>query len=406
MILSFNGHLVMNERLAKRTEDISAFYVMEILRRAKQLEEQGVDVIHMEIGEPDFLSPPRVVSEGIRFLEAGNVKYTPAAGAMELRQKIADFYLERYNVSVDPGRIFITPGATGAFLLAFGVSLNPGEEVLMADPCYPCNSNFIRLFEGQTKLIPVDAKDRYQLSAELIEQHWGQSTKGVLIASPSNPTGTVISPEALKAAVLSVDEKRGCFYSDEIYHGLAYGERTASALEFSDKVFVINSFSKYFCMTGWRIGWVIVPEEFVEATERLAQNIFISTPSNSQYAAIAAFDSETIAELERRRLEFAARRDFLYHKLLELGFSIPVKPEGAFYIYADCSKFTLDSYQLAMDLLEEEGVAVTPGRDFGQHNANHTIRFAYTTSLDRIAQAILRLENFINRKFVDESLNR
>jgi aspartate/methionine/tyrosine aminotransferase len=262
------------------------------------------------------------------------------------------------------------------------------------------------LFEGQTKLIPVDAKDRYQLSAELIEQHWGQSTKGVLIASPSNPTGTVISPEALKAAVLSVDEKRGCFYSDEIYHGLAYGERTASALEFSDKVFVINSFSKYFCMTGWRIGWVIVPEEFVEATERLAQNIFISTPSNSQYAAIAAFDSETIAELERRRLEFAARRDFLYHKLLELGFSIPVKPEGAFYIYADCSKFTLDSYQLAMDLLEEEGVAVTPGRDFGQHNANHTIRFAYTTSLDRIAQAILRLENFINRKFVDESLNR
>jgi aspartate/methionine/tyrosine aminotransferase len=387
----------MNIRLAKRTQGISPFYVMELLHRAKQLEAQGRDIIHMEIGEPDFATPHAIVEAGVNHLKAGNVKYTPAAGLPELREKIAEFYQKRYSVTVDKKRIFVTPGASGAFLLTLGASLNPAEELLMADPCYPCNSNFVKLFDGKARTVPVDATSGYQLTAEHIRQHWTKVTKGALIASPSNPTGTVIVPEQLKQAIHTVNELGGCFYSDEIYHGLVYGEYAPSALAFSDNVFVINSFSKYFGMTGWRVGWLIVPEEFVDATEKLAQNIFIATATHSQYAALAALEESTLTELEQRRAEFEARRDFLYEALLHLGFEIPIKPDGAFYIYANCSKFTDDSHQFALDLLEAEGVAITPGKDFGSHEANHYVRFAYTTSIDRMAVAMQRLERFINK---------
>ena len=382
---------------AKRTEGISPFYVMELLRRAKQLEAQGRDIIHMEIGEPDFVTPSTIVEAGIRQLKTGAVKYTPAAGLPELREKISEFYQLRYSVTVDKERIFVTPGASGAFLLALGVSLNPGEELLMADPCYPCNSNFVKLFDAKAKTIPVDATSRYQLTAAHIKQHWTEASKGVLIASPSNPTGTVIAPDQLKRAIYTTDQLGGCFYSDEIYHGLVYGEEAATALAFSEHVFVINSFSKYFGMTGWRVGWLIVPEEFVEVTEKLAQNIFIASATHSQYAALAAFDQRTLSELEHRRAEFENRRDFLYNALLRLGFKIPIKPDGAFYIYADCSGFTDDSYQFALDLLEAEGLAITPGKDFGVNDAHHYLRFAYTTSVDRMAIAMQRLEAFINQ---------
>jgi len=388
---------MMRGRQAKRIQGISPFYVMELLDRAKQLEAQGRDVIHMEIGEPDFATPETIVDAGVKHILTGEVKYTPAAGLPELREKIARFYKQRYGVSVAKERIFVTPGASGAFLLALGVSLNPGEELLMADPCYPCNSNFVKFFDGITKTIAVDAASGYQLTAECIKQHWTPATKGALIASPSNPTGTLISPEALQQAILTVNALGGCFYSDEIYHGLVYEQHAATALEFSDNVFVINSFSKYFGMTGWRIGWLIVPEEFIVITEKLAQNIFIATSTHSQFAALAAFDEDTMVELERRRLEFAARRDFLYDNLLRLGFEIPVKPEGAFYIYANCARFTDDSFKFALDLLEAEAVAITPGRDFGSHEAHHMIRFAYTTSLGRMATAIQRLERFIKK---------
>jgi aspartate/methionine/tyrosine aminotransferase len=387
----------MNIRLAKRTQGISPFYVMELLHRAKQLEAQGRDIIHMEIGEPDFATPHTIVEAGVNHLKTGDVKYTPAAGLPELREKIAEFYQKRYSVTVNKKRVFVTPGASGAFLLALGASLNPAEELLMADPCYPCNSNFVKLFDGKARTVPVDATSGYQLTAEHIRQHWTKATKGALIASPSNPTGTVIAPEQLKQAIHTVNELGGCFYSDEIYHGLVYGEHAPSALAFSDNVFVINSFSKYFGMTGWRVGWLIVPEEFVDATEKLAQNIFIATATHSQYAALAAFEESTLTELERRRSEFEARRDFLYDALLRLGFEIPIKPDGAFYIYANCSKFTDDSHQFALDLLEAEGVAITPGKDFGSHEANHYVRFAYTTSIDRMDLAMQRLERFINK---------
>jgi len=388
---------MMHVRLAERTLDISPFYVMELLHRAKQLEAQGKDVIHMEIGEPDFATPQTIVAAGVRHLQSGEVKYTPAAGLPELREKIAAFYRQRYGVSVSPQRIFVTPGASGAFLLAFGVSLNPNEELLMADPCYPCNRNFVTLFGGKTNSIAVDADSRYQLTARLIKQHWTPATKGALIASPSNPTGTLIEPEELRRCIQAVNALGGCFYSDEIYHGLVYGEQATTALAVSDDVFVVNSFSKYFGMTGWRIGWLIVPDEFVEATEKLAQNIFIATATLSQYAALAAFDESTGVELESRRAEFAARRDFLYQHLLRLGFEIPIKPEGAFYIYARCDKFTDDSFKFAADFLEAEGVAITPGKDFGSIGAHQMLRFAYTTSIAKMAIAVQRLERFINR---------
>ncbi|MDP2902038.1 MAG: pyridoxal phosphate-dependent aminotransferase [Methylovulum sp.] len=387
----------MGEKLAIRAQALSPFYVMDVLRRAKQLEAMGRDIIHMEIGEPDFPTPKPIIDAGIKLLQTGEVKYTPAAGLPELRTKIAAFYLQRYGINVATGRIFVTPGASGAFLLALGASLNPGEALLMADPCYPCNRNFVYLFDGKIHAVAVDASTHYQLTADLIRQHWTPKTKGVLIASPSNPTGTLISPDDLKSAVQTANALGGCFYSDEIYHGLVYGQEATSALAFSDDVFVINSFSKYFGMTGWRVGWLIVPEAFVDTTEKLAQNIFIATSTHSQYAALAAFDDETLTELERRRTEFSTRRDFLYNHLTRLGFDIPIKPEGAFYIYANCARFTDDSFKFALDFLEAEGVAITPGKDFGHHEAHHTLRFAYTTSIDRMAIAMQRLERFINK---------
>jgi len=388
----------MQRRLAERNSKISSFHVMELLRRAKQLEAQGIDVIHMEIGEPDFPTPTTIIEAGIKHLKTGAVKYTPAAGLPELQNKIAAFYLQEHGITVDRRRIFVTPGASGAFLLAFGVSLNPNEEVLMADPCYPCNSNFTTLFGGITKSIPVDANSHYQLTAQQIKAHWSPSSKGALIASPSNPTGTLINPEELKKAINTVNDLGGCFYSDEIYHGLVYDQKAVTALKYSDNVFIINSFSKYFGMTGWRIGWLIVPDEFIEATEKLAQNIYIATSTQSQYAALAAFDDTTLTELEYRRSEFAARRNFLYENLLRIGFEIPIKPEGAFYIYANCKKFTDDSHQFALDLLESEGLAITPGIDFGKHEAHHMLRFSYTTSIAIMKVAMQRLEHFINKR--------
>ncbi|MBL1262322.1 pyridoxal phosphate-dependent aminotransferase [Candidatus Methylomicrobium oryzae] len=388
----------MSLRVAERISGIQPFYVMELLRRAKELEADGRDVIHMEIGEPDFTTPKTILKAALAHTATGDVKYTPAAGLTQLRQKIAAFYRRSYGVDIPEQRVFVTPGATGAFLLALGASLNPGEEVLMADPCYPCNSNFVQLYDGKTRTVPVDADSHYQLTAELIERHWSAATKGALIASPSNPTGTLIPRAELQKAIEATQSLGGCFYSDEIYHGLIYGEKAATALEFSGDVFVINSFSKYFGMTGWRIGWLIVPEMFIEAAEKLSQNIFISTSSDAQHAALAAFDESTLAELEGRRREFEKRRDFLYDALVRLGFEIPIKPEGAFYIYARCAKFTDDSFQFALDLLENEGVAVTPGKDFGLHEAHHALRFAYTTSLDRLAEAVRRLERFLNTR--------
>ena len=387
----------MKLQKSQRMNGFSPFFVMELLQRAKELEKLGKNIIHMEIGESDMPTPAEVINAGLEFLKKGEVKYTPAAGLPELRGKIVDYYQQTYAVDLSPERIFITPGASGAFLLALGVVLNAGEEILMADPCYPCNSNFVKFLDGIVNLVNVNSSTNYQLTAQYIRNNWTTNSKGVIVASPSNPTGTVMSGNEFRKSILQVTELGGYFFSDEIYHGLVYNKKAHSALEFSDKAFVINSFSKYFAMTGWRIGWLVVPEFFIESVERLAQNLFISTATHSQYAAIAAFSEENLLELEVRKNEFQKRRDFLYDRLLELGFEISVKPEGAFYIYVNCSRFTDNSFQFAKDLLEQAGVAVTPGKDFGQNEEKSHVRFAYTASIDKMSIAIERLERFLCR---------
>ncbi|MFA7618251.1 MAG: aminotransferase class I/II-fold pyridoxal phosphate-dependent enzyme, partial [Thiohalomonadaceae bacterium] len=329
-----------------------------------------------------------------RALAEGRTHYTPALGLPELREAIADHYRERHGVEVPTRRIVVTPGASGALLLALAVLVDAGERVLMTDPGYPCNRHFVRLVEGEAVTVPVTAADGFQLTPDHVAAHWDARTVAAMVATPSNPTGTVLGRETL-AALAAVEERGGRLLVDEIYHGLAYEGELPTALGVSDELFVINSFSKYFCMTGWRLGWLVAPEAYVAEVEKLAQNLFIAPPTLSQYAALAAFSGENIAILEERRTEFARRRDFLLPALRRLGFQVPVEPRGAFYIYADCSAHTNDSYGLAQDLLEGAGVAVTPGIDFGSFGAVEHMRFAYTTSMERLEEGVRRLGRFL-----------
>jgi len=376
---------------ARRMADIAPFHVMALLARAKELEAAGRSIIHMEIGEPDFPTAEPIVAAGLRALAAGRTRYTAAAGLPELRQAISDHYRERYGVEIPARRILITPGASGALQLATAALINPGDRVLLADPGYPCNRHFVRLVEGQAIGVPVGPETGYQLTAELVERHWDQRTTAVLLASPANPTGTVIAPEALAAIIATIEARGGRLIMDEIYHGLIYGAPVQTALAYSDRVLVVNSFSKYYGMTGWRLGWLVAPEDYVDAVEKLAQNLFLAASTPAQYAALAAFTPATAAIFEARRREFLARRDFLLPALRELGFHIPVTPDGAFYLYADCGRFTDDSYGFALRLLEETGVAITPGIDFGNHLPHRHIRFAYTNAIPQLAEGVERL---------------
>lgn len=385
----------MTAHTAKRIADIQPFQVMELLARARELEARGRDIVHMEIGEPDFSTPAPIVEAGIRALQAGHTHYTPAMGLPALRQAIAGFYRHRYGVEVAPERIVVTPGASGALLLAVGALLDVGEELLMADPGYPCNRNFARFVEAQGRLIPVGADSGYQLTARHIEANWDRNSRAVLLASPSNPTGTLVPEQEMQAIIELVKRKGGGLIVDEIYHGLVYDIEAQTALAVSDQVFVINSFSKYFNMTGWRLGWMVVPEAYIPVVDKLAQNLFLAAPTPAQHAALAAFEPQTLAILEERRQEFQRRRDYLLPALRQLGFDIPVTPQGAFYIYANCERFTDDSFALSQRLLEEAGVAVTPGMDFGSHRANVHLRFAYTTSVERLAEGVRRIAEFL-----------
>ncbi len=395
--MSMTGLTTSVPDLARRMKEIDAFYVMGILARARELEADGRSIIHMEIGEPDFISPEPVVRAGIEALQAGETHYTPAVGLPALREAIARYYKESYGVDVAPRRIVITPGASGALLLALGVLIDPGDEVLMADPGYPCNRHFVRMFEGRPRSMPVGPETAYQLTDGLLGQSLSKNTRAVMLASPSNPTGTLVDAEQMKAMCGRAAGQGAAMLVDEIYHGLVYDERRVqTALAFSDDVFVLNSFSKYFGMTGWRLGWLVVPDTYVDAVDRLAQNIFLAASTPAQYAALSAFSKETQKVLEQRRDEFRVRRDYLLPALRELGFNIPVTPQGAFYLYADCSAFTNDSFVFARQLLEEAGVAVTPGCDFGEHLAEQHIRFAYTTSLDNLREGVERIKQFLS----------
>ncbi len=380
---------------ADRMQDIQPFRVMELLSRARQLEAAGRDIIHMEIGEPDFPSPEPVIRAVKNAIAEGDVHYTPATGMLALREAIAGFYLQRYGVLVEPERIVVTPGASGALLLVLGALLNPGQTVLMADPGYPCNRNFVRFLEGRSRAIPVTAATGYQLTAEQVEANWDESTAAVLLASPSNPTGTLVSRQELMAISQIVQQSAGRLLVDEIYHGLVYDSQAETILALNDEALVINSFSKYFGLTGWRIGWLVAPVATIPDLDKLAQNLFLAAPTPAQHAALAAFQPETLAILEQRREAFRQRRDYLLPALRELGFEIPVTPQGAFYLYANCERFTDNSLTFAEALLEEAGVAVTPGLDFGTNQPEKHLRFAYTTSMERLEEGVRRLRRFV-----------
>jgi aspartate/methionine/tyrosine aminotransferase len=381
---------------ARRMRDIEPFHVLALLARARALEAEGRTIVHMEIGEPDFPSPKPVIKAAIEALSKGDVHYTPALGLPQLREAIARFYRSRYGVAISPRRVIVTPGASGAFLLVMAAVVGPKDQVLVGDPSYPCNRHFVRVMEGEPLAIPVGAESGYQFTAEHVRQNWSERTAAVLLASPSNPTGTLIGRTTLAEIFAQTQAHGAALIVDEIYHGLVYEGESQTALALSDDVFVINSFSKYFNMTGWRLGWLVAPEQYLDDIEKLAQNLFLAASTPAQFAALAAFAPETISILEGRREKFRARRDYLVPALIELGFEIPVVPQGAFYVYANCQRLTSDSFDFASSLLEEAGVAITPGVDFGAHAASSHVRFAYTTSAASLREGVRRLREYLS----------
>ncbi|ACF53179.1 pyridoxal phosphate-dependent aminotransferase [Stenotrophomonas maltophilia] len=382
---------------SRRSHEIAPFHVMSLLARAQALEQAGHDVIHLEIGEPDFTTAEPVVRAGQAALAAGHTRYTAARGLPALRQAISGFYRSHYGLDIDPERILVTPGGSGALLLASSLLVDPGRHWLLADPGYPCNRHFLRLVEGGAQLVPVGPDTAYQLTPSLVEQHWNADSVGALVASPANPTGTVLSADELAALSKALQARGGHLVVDEIYHGLTYGLDAASVLQVDDNAFVLNSFSKYFGMTGWRLGWLVAPPAAVPDLEKLAQNLYISASSIAQHAALACFSAESMAIFEQRRQAFQQRRDFLLPALRELGFRIDVEPQGAFYLYADVSAFTDDAQAFCNHFLETEHVAFTPGLDFGFHRANQHVRLAYTQEVPRLQEAVARIARGLKR---------
>ncbi|WP_372758648.1 pyridoxal phosphate-dependent aminotransferase [Litorivivens sp.] len=382
----------MTRPYARRLQDIEPFRVVEVLTRAKQLAAAGRDIVRLEAGEPDFSTAEPIVRAAQAALARGETHYSQAAGIPELREAIANYYKTDYNLAIAPERIMITPGASGALLLISGLLLNPGDGILMTDPGYPCNRNFFRLVEGEGQLVPVGPQDRYQLTAEKAAAAWRENTVGAIVASPANPTGEILTEQELRDLYSLCERKDGYLIVDEIYHGLDYDEKAASILSITDQAFVINSFSKYFGMTGWRLGWLVAPPDAVPHLEKLAQNLFISMSTMGQHGALAAFEPETRGILNNRRDEFKRRRDYLLPELRRLGFDIPHTPAGALYLYAGIERFGGDSATFCRSLLENHGISVTPGADFGRHRADDHVRFAYTTSMERLQEAVARLD--------------
>jgi aspartate/methionine/tyrosine aminotransferase len=385
-------------RLADRTDDFLTFHVVELFKQAQALQAAGQDIISLGIGEPDFTAPPQVVEALERAARAGLSGYSPPAGLSALREAIAHFYETHFGARVDPARVIVTAGASGALALACAALVNPGAEVLMPDPSYPANSNFVLASGGRPRLIPTTAAKRFQLSAQDVREHWTAATQGVLVASPSNPTGTSVAPDELAELLAEVRAHQGYTLMDEIYLGLSYEGAPRSALTIDDDVIVINSFSKYFTMTGWRLGWLIVPPAMVAPVEKMAASMAICAPTLAQHAALACFLPETLKIYEQRREAFQQRRDFLLQAFNRMGISVPVKPDGAFYVYADLSNLGMDSQTFSQRLLTEAGVAAVPGLDFGPAHAAHTVRFCYTTGLDRLEEAVARIGAFLDKR--------
>ena len=373
-----------------RSEKLTPFIVMEILERAKELEREGRDIVHMEIGEPDLPPSPRVL-EAIEKHKGEANRYTHSLGVWELREAIANYYWERYRVDISPERVVITTGTSGAFSLIFSTLFEPGEGIVFTDPGYPCYKNFAYIYCLKPISVPIGKETNYQLTPQMLE-NLNENYKGFLITSPSNPVGNVYDKEVIKGLTEFAGEKGKLFISDEIYHGLNYEKEVYTALQFSDRAIVVNGFSKFFCMPGFRLGWLIVPKEFVRKVQIAAQNLFISAPTLSQLVAVEALKDKEHQKLVRET--FKKRRDYLYNELKKL-FKIEVPPEGAFYIWANIENYSTNSYRFAFELLEKAGVATTPGVDFGKNNTERYIRFAYTSGLERLKEGVERIKNFL-----------
>ena len=388
-------------KLSSRLDHIEPFYVMEFAKAARELASSpacdpaqgGRPMIFLNIGEPDFTAPPLVQAAAKAAIAAGRSQYTEATGLKPLRERISRWYAEHHGLAIDPGRIIVTAGASAALQLACLALFEPGDEVLMPDPCYPCNRHFVAATGARARLVPSGPEARFQLSADGVTANWTDATRGVLLASPSNPTGTSIAPAELARIVHAVRQRGGISIVDEIYLGLSYDSAFShSALAFGEDIISVNSFSKYFSMTGWRLGWLVVPPELVAPIEKLAQNLYICPSTIAQHAALACFEPESLAEYERRRESFRARRDFVVPALNALGLTVPVLPDGAFYAWADCSAHADSSWGLCEQLMQSAHVALTPGRDFGPAAADRYLRLSFATSLPLLQEAVIRIE--------------
>ncbi len=387
-------------KTARRLGAIEPFYVMEFAKAANAIarsaECAASPMVYLNIGEPDFTAPPLVLEAAARCLAAGRTQYTDACGLPELRERIAGWYRARHGLEIDAGRIVVTAGASAALQLATLALLDAGDEVLLPDPSYPCNRHFVVAAGGVPVLLPAGASARFQLDADAVRAAWGARTRGVLLASPSNPTGTSIDPDEMRRIVDTVRERDGFAIVDEIYLGLSYDERYGrSALALGEDVISVNSFSKYFSMTGWRLGWLVVPPALVAPIEKLAQNLYICASTPAQRAALACFEPASIDEYERRRAEFRARRDFIVPALASLGLPVPVVPDGAFYAWFDCSAHAASSWDFCFDLLRGAHVALTPGRDFGRHDSERRVRLSFASALPQLEQAVARLRRVL-----------
>ena len=380
-----------------RVDHVAPFRVMHLLEMAQAREAAGHDVIHLEVGEPDFATAAPIVAAGQQALAEGRTRYTPAAGLASLREAIAGHYAEHFNATVDPARILVTPGASGALLLASQLLVENGDRVLMADPNYPCNRHFMALAGAEVDAVSVGRDSGWQLTAPLIEQHWQAKTRLAMLASPSNPTGHTLDAPALTKVIDTVAAKGGDVIVDEIYQGLNYDDAPLSATSLSDDAFVVNSFSKYFGMTGWRLGWLVAPEQAVEPLTRLAQNVFLAAPTPSQHAALAAFTPECRDILETRRATLKQRRQVLLDGLAELALAPDLPPQGAFYLWLDISRYSRDSQAFCERLLVEENVAITPGIDFAVQGGEHHVRIAFTNDVARLQEAVVRIARFVSR---------
>ena len=392
-------------RLAQRVAGIEPFWVMECAKAADAIArtpacdpaQGGERMLYLNIGEPDETAPPAVVAAAQACLDAGRTQYTHAVGLPALRRALSGWYASRWGVDIDPGRIVVTAGASAALQLLCTALVEPGDEFLMPDPCYPCNRHFVTASGGTARLLPTTPAQRFQLDATSVADAWGPATRGVMLASPSNPTGTSVPAETLAGIFEVVRARGGITIVDEIYLGLSYDGDARTALALGDDVLVVNSFSKYFGMTGWRLGWLVLPEALVAPIEKLAQNLYICASAIAQQAALACFTPETLAVCEERRATMKARRDYIVPALDALGLTVPVQPDGAFYVWFDVTAHAPDSWQFCFDMMERAHVALTPGRDFGHAETGRYARLSFASSMDDLHEAVRRLQRVLGR---------